>query len=345
MRRSLFTLLLATLLMPIPRDLLAQDPHTSFVGVAPSIYNPALTGVINDARTRVAVNSRLQWDPVVGRDDSFRTYNLAVDSYVCLPWDGDVLAWGVFATSDRRGASPLYRFDGNLALAYRKRLDENNKRTNYLSLGGKLGVIQHRIDYGNLTFNEQFDNPSLPPEVSGLNTSTVADLSVGVAFSSLSKRRLGQSWEAGFSILHVNRPFFSLIETPVDERLGQFINLHFVGHGSILMPINNQALRISLIYRRQAPHEQLLASVDFHFELARDNYLFIGTGYRFSEVSAFKWDARIFNLGFLLSEQYSITFHYDWGTYVRESVPQSLEASISYRFGSTSCQRVYCPNY
>lgn len=348
-------LFLLAFLLPFCISLSAQDPHSSFIGVAPSAYNPALTGVINGARSRIEVNNRQQWGTVVGRRDAFRTYRATAETNICLPsarrcssCPGDALAFGVQVMSDHRGESPLYRLDANLSIAYRKVLDNNRKGATYLAIGGKAGFIGHRIDFGELTFDEQFDNPSLPPEVTGVASTLVPDYSLGVAFGHYANERLkGISYEAGISMLHLNRPDFSLLEEVADERLGQTINTLYVGHFRASLPLNNFfALNPSLIYRRQRPHQQLLLATDFMWALKEDYLMTVGAGYRFSS-GADQWrgDALVASLGLLLAGQLEISFHFDAGTFVQQAVPQALEARLGYRFGDSACNKVYCPAF
>lgn len=337
-------LLTSLILLLACTSIQAQDPHSSYVGASSGIYNPASAGVVNGARTRIELNSRMQWGSVVGRENQFRTYSFALDSYICLPWYSDVLAIGVYAIEDRRGGLPLKRFDGNIAVAYRKLVDKNSQRNLYLSLGGKLGLIGHRVDYDGLTFDEQFDNPAAAPEITGQASSLVPDYGVGITFSQLSKTRIGLNYEIGLSMLHLNEPDFSLLEQDTDQRLGQQINKLIVGHIQLGLPLNRVlSFNPSLVYRRQLPHQQLLLTTDFMWEINREHYFSIGAGCRFADGSK-QWhaDALVTSFGLLFGQQLELSFLLDTGIYVQKSKPQSLEVQLAYRFGNSKCQRVYC---
>lgn len=346
---------LSAFLLLLCASLSAQDPHSSFIGVAPSAYNPALTGLINGARSRVEVNSRHQWGTVTGRSDEFRTYMVNGETNLCLPsprrcptCGGDALSLGINVMSDRRGESPLYRLDANLAIAYRKVLNSNSNTTSLLSIGGKAGVISHSINFGDLTFNEQFDNPNLPPEISGTANTFVPDYSVGIAYSRAATKRMeAVSYDFGLSMLHLNRPDFSLLEEVVDERLGQTINTLYAAHFRASFPLNRFiAFNPSLVFRRQRPHQQLLLATDFMWMLNNNYLMFTGIGYRFSS-GADQWrgDAFIANMGLLLGGQLEISFHFDAGTFVQQATPQALELRLGYRFGDSACNAVFCPNF
>lgn len=328
-------------------SIFAQDPHSSFIGISPGSYNPALAGVINHARTRVEFSNRLQWSPVVGARDQFRTMMFSADHYFCLDAFDDFFGVGIYAIGDQRGQSPLRRFDANIALSYRKRLSDNSQSATFLSIGGKIGLIGHRIDFGNLTFDEQFDNPDLLPEIVGENSSLVPDYGAGVSYGRFAKKPMNLSYEVGLSLLHLNRPDFSLFEEPSDERLNQLINNLLITHFSMNIPINpSVSLNPSIIYRRQLPHQQLLLNTNILLGLNRKNYLSFGAGYRVSSgVDQWNGDALIGSFGLLFNEQFELSCHYEAGTFVQGSIPQSLEARVSYRFGSSKCKRVYCPNY
>ncbi|WP_282782807.1 PorP/SprF family type IX secretion system membrane protein [Phaeodactylibacter xiamenensis] len=330
-------------------SIMAQDPHSSFIGITPGPYNPAMTGSINDARTRITIHNRHQFGPVLGSSGAYRTYSASVESYtgiddVCSSCSEDILAFGFHATGDRRGEIPLYRLDANLSIAYRKLLDKDMNHRKFMYLGAKAGFINHSIDFGGLTFNEQFANPNLPPELSGGANSLVPDFGIGLGWSYLSKYRMGKSFEAGASMSHINTPEFSLLEESINNRYGQVINKLFTIHAQARLPIyrDKVAINPSFVFRYQDPHTQLLLGTQMLFALEDGYMLSVGGGCRISKgADQPNGDAAIASLGLLISNQLEVSFHYDAGLTIQQSVPQSLELAIAYRFGKKGCLDAY----
>lgn len=156
----------------------AQDVHFSQFDLFHPKVNPALAGFTPDAY-RFSLINRSQWRAV---SEPFRTFGVHAEASDPLGANG--LGIGLSFITDITGDS---RFTtNNLALsgAYHFRLS-NTKQ--YVSFGGQVSIIQQRIDYSILSFDNQYNglfyDPSLSnQEVFGTNKLGFTDFGLGIAY-------------------------------------------------------------------------------------------------------------------------------------------------------------------
>ncbi len=188
----------------------AQDIHFSQFYATPLTINPAETGnFIEDYR--VGGNFKNQWP--WGQQDkrfTYRTFSLYSDFtffHNRLPGK-DWMGGGIVMLQDFAG-------DGNLSItkvygsiAYHKVFGHEAKY--YLSVGANAGLVQKRIDYDKLYFNNQWNDLSFdlsaPTGEPGTNNwrTMYFDMAAGINFSMAPNKRMRYS--IGMSLNHLTRP-------------------------------------------------------------------------------------------------------------------------------------------
>jgi type IX secretion system PorP/SprF family membrane protein len=182
---SMRKIILSSLLLIFFLQLDAQDQLFSQFYSAPLTANPALTGAF-EGKFRVSSIYRDQWRKAL--DNPYQTFSTALD----LRWRmgkeraryQDHAAVGVMFLQDRAGAINLSTTKIAVSAAYHKALDIRN--TQFLSLGFQAGVVQRNVNFGNVTFEDQFNgttgysdptNERLPE-----NNFSFGDYSVGLNY-------------------------------------------------------------------------------------------------------------------------------------------------------------------
>jgi type IX secretion system PorP/SprF family membrane protein len=189
----------------------AQDQLFSQFYSAPLTSNPALTGAF-EGKFRVSSIYRDQWRKAL--EEPYQTFASALD----LRWRmgkersryQDHAAIGVLFMQDRAGVINFSTTRIAISGAYHKALDINN--TQFLSLGFQAGVVQRNVNFGNVTFEDQFNGTTGYSDPSGErlpeNNFSFGDYSVGLNYvfsPKSSKIRLF----AGGAIHHFHKPTVS----------------------------------------------------------------------------------------------------------------------------------------
>ncbi len=195
---------------------MAQDPMFSQFYAAPLYLNPALAGA--ETNMVIGVNYRTQWTslqfPYQTGQVSF-TYPLITNGSTRRHIGG--LGGAVF--NEAAGQNHNFKTYGILAGgAYNLQFDK--WRNSFISFGLQGGVIQKRIENGDLTWGSQYDpffgfNPAIAPSITNINqTVTYPVINAGIAFYHNSQKiKHGVSTYIGFAISNLNSPNESLIET------------------------------------------------------------------------------------------------------------------------------------
>ena len=176
-----------------------QDIHFSQYLNNPLSYNPSNTGKF-DGDWRFIANYRDQWRAI---SIPFTTYSASFDRQ--FYYKNRHLSAGVFVLSDQSGDIALKSNQIYVSGAYHM---EYNK--NFFDYGVQLGYVMKRIDYGSISFPDQWDQVSgyFNPE---LQTDALIqkdhlgylDMNVGAAWHK--KIRIFEP-EVGVSLSHVNLP-------------------------------------------------------------------------------------------------------------------------------------------
>ncbi len=254
----------------------AQDVHMSQFYASPLTLNPALTGGF-DGQLRASINYRDQWRGLL--PSPFVTSSASLDFRFPLKSggreSGDAAALGVVFLNDKVRE---YDFTTNQVMVsggYHKMLD---KRTNQVLSGGfGFGIGQRNVNYGNLTWQDEF---SIRPngdigyfdntrEQLPTNNITYLDLNVGINYSYAPRDRPGIF--AGAAVHHVNQPNLSFYgrddETLPAEPLFRKYTVHVAGQ----LPINGSTKILPRVLA-QAQGQSLEALAGSNVRFAFDDY-------------------------------------------------------------------------
>ncbi len=323
-----------------------QDPHFSFFSNNPLAVNPALVGQINHHNSRIQMSHRRQWSTVL-EDGAFETAFASYEKRFCLPWRNNFVGIGASFLGDERGDFPMQRADVFGAASLIVLLSQNSQSSLYLSAGIEGGWIFHRIGADNLTFDDQFDDPNLPPEVSALGSSNVPDLGIGVALSFAKEPRTkGVSGQLGLALKHLTKPPLSFYQ--LADELTPVLEQHFVAHGALSVQLSrNWSIPMQAIYRVQQPHQQLLMSLGVQVATSDQWQFQFAGGIRQSRgINGFKQDAIVPRLSvFHRKIQFTASYDVNTSPLRQASAAQGgLEVQLAYNFGAGKCEMVFCPN-
>ena len=195
----------------------SQDVHYSQFFHSPVFQNPANTGMF-DGDYRFAFNQRTQWKAVT---QPFNTWSISAESreYPNM----EELSSGFLLIKDLQGDSRLSTLKFLPSMGYAKQglLDSSA----VLSVGAQLGIVQRKIDYSALRFNNQFNGSVYDPTWSANESFTddnviYVDASLGISFYHQLNNRL--KYNGGLALYHVNSPRESFLndkEIVLDSRL------------------------------------------------------------------------------------------------------------------------------
>ncbi len=224
-QKNILKLLAFTLLL-FPFLVKGQDLHFSQYNNAPLFVNPANTGFSNFYDYRVGINNRTQW---AGTNVPYKTFSAWGDAQLFKnKIDNGWLGIGGILLNDVAGTGNLTSIKAFGNIAYHTMLDDNN----LLSFGISGGMVQKRIDYTKLTFDNQWndrffdiDAPTGEPFIT--NNASYLDLNAGINYSWYANDNF--YFNLGASILHLNNPsetFFnpSTVNARLSSRYNAFIN-------------------------------------------------------------------------------------------------------------------------
>ncbi len=141
--KNLLTLILAFLATLIHLNLSAQDPGFSQFYSNPMYLSPVFAGTA--APYRVVVNRLRQYVGDVGRNTSA----ISVDGQL----KGDQSGWGSQVVNDAQYGGIFKSTSVNGSLAHRIALNKKSQ----LGMGLQLGVYEKRLNWDQLTFEDQYD--------------------------------------------------------------------------------------------------------------------------------------------------------------------------------------------
>ncbi|MBI1227891.1 MAG: type IX secretion system membrane protein PorP/SprF [Bacteroidetes bacterium] len=165
----------------------AQDRLFSQFYASPLTLNPALTGAF-EGKFRVSSIYRDQWRKAL-EDNPYQTFSSALDLRWRMGKDKsrykDHAAVGVMFFQDRAGAVNFSTTQISVSGAYHKALDIRN--TQFMSLGFQAGIVQRNLNFGNITFEDQFNGTTgySDPTQERLpeNNYSFGDFSVGLNYA------------------------------------------------------------------------------------------------------------------------------------------------------------------
>src|ERR1043165_647291 len=195
-----------------------QDIHYSQFNNSPYNLNPAQTGLF-DGDYRLAANFRSQWSVI---PVPYRTFSLGGDYRLKTKLQNDVPAVGALINTDKSGDSKFTTTQILLSGSYIKKLTKDS--THFASLGIQPGITSKSFNVAALSFDNQYDGDSYDPNLpSGENfpktRMTYFDMGVGLAYLYRKNHRMYVN--AGYSLLHLNRPkqsFFNNDDIRLDAK-------------------------------------------------------------------------------------------------------------------------------
>jgi type IX secretion system PorP/SprF family membrane protein len=219
----------------IINDLNAQDPHFSQFYANPVYLNPAMVGTADG--NRIVLNHRQQWAKPI----SYTTSAVSIDGSLNSIKSG----WGVQVLNDNQINGKLVQTRISAVAAHRVEISKDK----YLGMGLNIGVYRKRVDWSDLTFEDQLDpkyglvNPT--NERFGKDNIANATASVGLVY-------ISETIIAGIAANHLNRPREQFTVTS-NERLSIKYTAHIGGIFDIDIPGQNQFFSPNIIMEKQGP--------------------------------------------------------------------------------------------
>lgn len=322
-------------------NLIGQDASFTQYALSGTAYNPAMVGVM-ETRHRVTALYRNQWYSVLTQD-AYQQGLIAYEGMINCT-DYGIWAMGIQGQSDFAGEVPINNNQLQVSLSYQHELGGG------LALAGgfKAGVLNFRLETSKLQFDEQFlalgYDPSAPTfeDLDNWNTSQFKlDLGFGVAVF----QRDGL-FSAGFSLLHINQPFYSFFEAGDENKLGTGLIVH--GSAKVMENLYLKGLFQRQAFFKNSRQWQLLLGVQTPFSLGlrtSDPYISFGFNGRFSgkDGGGLVLDALIpavyYDMG---SMGFSLSYDINTSPLAQATwLNGGLELGLTIKFGERSCLR--CP--
>ena len=261
-----------------------QDRHFSQSYANPLYLSPGLTGVFQGSY-RANLSYRDQWRGAL--ENPFATFTLSADL------NFDITRRGGFFGNDKIGAGIQFftdKMEGfdfntnyiNIFGAFHKSLDPNTKQ--FLTLGFQGGITQKNINFGNLTFQDQFVDGSGfiqgTDEIINTNNFAFGDYAIGLNYSIRPTDDFGVI--GGIAVHHMFKPNNSFYQDFDDDALTEntiLLDRKFTFYGMLEAPLNeNSAILPRLIILSQGQHFETNAGTNLKFFINEDrtNAFYVG---------------------------------------------------------------------
>ncbi|MFK8161271.1 MAG: PorP/SprF family type IX secretion system membrane protein [Lewinella sp.] len=331
----------------------AQDGLFTNFDEASFYHNPALTGFIpGDATTRLQIRAREQWRSFLGTG-AYRTMTTGIEQRFCGNDDGDYFAFGANIQADWQGDPSLRRINLFGSFAYTKDFS-SRFQTRLLSAGVEAGYLQFNLEQGNLTFDDQFDDPGLPDEALGFQNLLLFDYGIGIFFTQFSKSKSGYGFNAGISAKHLGQPELRFIDNPATDNqtsvnLPTRWTIHAGGNNLPTPALGNTTLSVLGLASIQGPHNQFLGRVLLNLERTKTGdgrYLSLGAAYRMNIGADGLGADAVILVGQWNGPGYRFSANYDMNVSRLRSATNgvgAIELSFFNFFGKASCIR--CPRW
>jgi type IX secretion system PorP/SprF family membrane protein len=256
--------LLTICLLLICAAVSAQDVHFSQFFTNPLILNPSQTGYFR-GNYRIGFNFKGQWPFAI----SDKIYNYHTEApYVDFAFGEHKLKMGWFGLglnflNDEAGDGRLtYRRFG-LSFAYHQAFDRDFKYT--LSVGAVGNYSIRSVDFDKFYFNTQwvedegFNTSNNSQETFNTRTFGMFDIGAGLHFAGQVHEKV--KINAGFAMLHINRPKHTFMGT--DERLG----FRYQANGGVdLKPAERITLSANFYYTMEKKASEALVGMMVLYE-------------------------------------------------------------------------------
>lgn len=324
MKRTLYTLLLTWLVTAA----FAQDPMFSQFYSAPLYLNPALAGA--ESNIVMGVNYRTQWNSLQSPYQTGQaSFIYPIVNNAVTPRHVGGLGGSVF--NETAGQFNNFKTTGFIiGGAYNLQFDK--WRNSFISIGLQGGIIQKKVDNGDLTWGSQFDpffgfNQAVPPSINNINLITSYPVvNAGLTFFHNSQKvQHGLSSFVGVAVSNMNRPNESLV-IGTESRLP----LLWKGHAGFDYAISDRvSLAPQILWMRQNSINQINAGTYLSYSLTTAEQPFIATLGGWYRVG----DSFIAMAGFS-KNKFSFGFSFDLNTSTLRYATRgqgAYEVSIQYR--------------
>ena len=279
--RILFSLLLLVAVMWLP----AQDIHFSQYYNSPLTTNPALTGV-SGGDIRFGGLYRSQWNSA---NSPFRTAVVSADKkFYTQAHPTWWLSAGANVFYDRAGDANMENTNVQLSGSFTRMLD----RHNFMTVGVGVGFGQRNFDFGNLTFDDQWDGAVFDPNRT-INESfddtnlMYPDVGVGFNWRGQGNKHMGKERtkiDLGAAAYHLNRPNQSFQKSD-KSRLPVRMSVY-------LMPtfqLNRDGDIVGHVtYQVQSKYREMLAGAGYRYHIstkkAKEIAVQFGFSFRFNAI-------------------------------------------------------------
>ncbi len=265
MKDRLYLIFISIFCLVLALKSYGQDIHFSQFSSSPMNLNPALTGDF-EGSYRFVGNGRRQWSSVT---IPYQTFGVSADANSILRIKN--VGAGISIYQDKTGDSHFSTLQLNVSGSYRIKL--NRDSTHFITLGVQSGFTSRRIDYENLTYDNQFNgivyDPNLPSTENFQNAGRVyPNLNTGINWRYKIKNR--KTVSVGFSVFNVSAPkqsFFGNTLILLDRRY----NLHVSGNYKLAKKVD---LVPSALFSTQGTYKEFVlgSSVKYSLNTASAHY-------------------------------------------------------------------------
>jgi type IX secretion system PorP/SprF family membrane protein len=334
-------------------QLIAQDRLFSQFYASPLTMNPALTGAF-EGKFRVSSIYRDQWRDAM--DKPFTTFSSALD----LRWRmgksaskvQDHASVGVMFFTDKAGPLQFGTTQISISAAYHKALDARN--TQILSLGFQGGVAQRNLNFGNITFEDQFNgttgysDPTAErfPE----NNFAYGDYAVGLNYVFAPKSSRIRVF-AGGAMHHFLRPTMSHYRRTDDESPlpDNKLDIRYAGHVSAQLPLSAKIMVLPrAIFDMQGQHKKLDAGANFRFNTSEYKNIALHVGAYVRPVTDYGNNIRVDALVGLVGIEFNnvlLGTSYDYYMGATSAFSRgTFEISVAY-LGEYEDDLILCPKF
>lgn len=250
----------------------SQDWHYSTFHSAPTMINPAFTGLFN-GDLRIIGNYRSQWQFA----NAYETFSMAADGAFAVINNGDFASAGLTILADQAGDLNFTTMHTAASMAYSKAL--NGYGNQYLTLGLQAAVNRRSIDYTNMV---AFDPEPFATDVQ--DHYSYLDMTVGASWYFLPSDEiyifLGGAW------FHFNEPNQSFLNNSED-----ILESRYSLHGGMQFPVMDRMnILPSVMYNMQGQYTEFLLGSYLKFKLNHvtvndETALYAGVWYRTSDAA------------------------------------------------------------
>lgn len=249
----------------------AQEEHFSDYTNTSVFLNPAYTGYIpGKHNNRFSVSGRDQWSSILG-DQAYRTVSAAYDGRICGKTEGDFIGLGARFLGDWQGDPVIRKSAGYFSLGYTKKLSGWGKEPERLiGVGAEVGFVNYSLSIPDLTFDDQFDDPTIPDEVFLSSSPSFLDYSVGAHYYDDEPDRLFRQLILAVSVKHINQPKIGFLGNTLGGSSSSdstaFLAPRWNAQFGFSVELGKrQSLSFLSTYSWQKPHNQLLSRIMLNF--------------------------------------------------------------------------------